>query len=379
VSKLYLVTGGAGFIGSNLVDALVARGDRVRVLDDFSTGRRENLAAQPGVEVVEGDLRDAAVVRRAVAKVDGVFHQAALRSVPRSVDDPLSSNQVNVTGTLVLLLACRDAGVQRVVYASSCSVYGDDPALPKVETLPTRPISPYAISKLAAEHYCQTFARLYGLETVSLRYFNVFGPRQSPFSQYAAVVPLFVTAIAAGRPVQIHGDGSQIRAWTYVTDMVEGVLLGLEHPDAVGQAFNLNGTTQDVVIPASGSLDVGLSAGFTVDAWINHTTNAQFGPIAEWRATLMRVTDFRQALVDMDISRDLPNTIAMEPSSDDTLTLKDLEMWLRGGRPDPPRTTTSASDRHLRPARGRDYRPSRRGHTAIPNRCRQSSSDDDRW
>jgi len=238
VSKLYLVTGGAGFIGSNLVDALVARGDRVRVLDDFSTGRRENLTA-PDVEVVEGDLRDAAVVRRAVAGVGGVFHQAALRSVPRSVDDPLSSNQVNVTGTLILLLACRDAGVQRVVYASSSSVYGDDPALPKVETLPTRPISPYAISKLAAEHYCQTFARLYGLETVSLRYFNVFGPRQNPESKYSAVIPRFLAQALAGEPLEVHGDGEQSRDFTYIDNVVEGNLLAMAAPGGSGEVFNI--------------------------------------------------------------------------------------------------------------------------------------------
>ena len=238
MSKRYLVTGGAGFIGSNLVDALVGRGDRVRVLDDFSTGRRENLTARD-VEVVEGDLRDAVVVRRAVAGVHGVFHQAALRSVPRSVDDPLSSNQVNVTGTLVLLLACRDAGVRRVVYASSSSVYGDDPALPKVETLPTRPISPYAISKLAAEHYCQTFARLYGLETVSLRYFNVFGPRQNPESKYSAVIPRFLAQALAGEPLEVHGDGEQSRDFTYIDNVVDANLAAASAPAAAGEAFNV--------------------------------------------------------------------------------------------------------------------------------------------
>ncbi len=256
MSKLYLVTGGAGFIGSNLVDALVARGDRVRVLDDFSTGRRENLAAQPGVEVVEGDLRDAAVVRRAVAGVDGVFHQAALRSVPRSVDDPLSSNQVNVTGTLVLLLACRDAGVRRVVYASSSSVYGDDPALPKVETLPTRPISPYAISKLAAEHYCQTFARLYGLETVSLRYFNVFGPRQNPESKYSAVIPRFLAQALAGEPLEVHGDGEQSRDFTYIDNVVEGNLRAMAAPGVSGEVFNIAcGTRHSLIAIADAIAD----------------------------------------------------------------------------------------------------------------------------
>jgi UDP-N-acetylglucosamine/UDP-N-acetyl-alpha-D-glucosaminouronate 4-epimerase len=239
VSKRYLVTGGAGFIGSNIAEALVQRGDRVRILDDFSTGRRENVQALGAVEVVEGDLRDAVTVRRAVEGVDGVFHEAALRSVPRSVDDPLSSNQVNVTGTLVLLLACRDAGVRRVVYASSSSVYGDDPALPKIETLPTRPISPYAVSKLAAEHYCQTFARLYGLETASLRYFNVFGPRQNPESKYSAVIPRFLAQALAGEPLEVHGDGEQSRDFTYIDNVVAGNLLAMDVPAAAGEVFNI--------------------------------------------------------------------------------------------------------------------------------------------
>jgi nucleoside-diphosphate-sugar epimerase len=238
-SKRYLVTGGAGFIGSNIAEALVRRGDRVRVLDDFSTGRRENLTSMPTVEVVEGDLRDAAVVRRAVEGVDGVFHQAALRSVPRSVDDPLGSNDVNVTGTLVLLLACRESGVRRVVYASSSSVYGDDPALPKVETLPTRPISPYAVSKLAAEHYCGVFARLYGVETVSLRYFNVFGPRQNPESKYSAVIPRFLDLALRGEPLEVHGDGEQSRDFTYIDNVVDGNLLAMSVPGVSGEVFNL--------------------------------------------------------------------------------------------------------------------------------------------
>jgi len=236
---IHLVTGGAGFIGSNIVDALVRRGDRVRILDDFSTGRRENLAGQDGVEVVEGDLRDAKAVERAVAGVDGVFHEAALRSVPRSVDDPLSSNEVNITGTLVLLLACRRAGVKRVVYASSSSVYGDDPTLPKVESLPTAPISPYAVSKLAAENYCQTFARLYGVETVSLRYFNVFGPRQNPESKYSAVIPRFLAQALAGEPLEVHGDGEQSRDFTYIDNVVQANLLAMERPGVSGEAFNV--------------------------------------------------------------------------------------------------------------------------------------------
>jgi UDP-glucose 4-epimerase len=237
--KLYLVTGGAGFIGSNIAEALARRGDRVRVLDNFSTGRRENLVDLNGVEVVEGDLRDGAAVRRAVAGVAGVFHQAALRSVPRSVDDPHSSNEVNVTGTLELLLACREAKVPRVVYASSSSVYGDDPVLPKVETLATRPVSPYAVSKLAAEHYCHVFARLYGVETVSLRYFNVFGPRQNPESKYSAVIPRFLELALKREPLEIHGDGEQSRDFTYIDNVVAGNLLAMSSPNVSGEVFNV--------------------------------------------------------------------------------------------------------------------------------------------
>lgn len=232
------MTGGAGFIGSNIAEGLVRRGDRVRVFDNFSTGRRENLATFD-VEVVEGDLRDPAAVRRAVDGVEGVFHEAALRSVPRSVDDPMSTNDVNVGGTLHLLMACREAKVRRVVYASSSSAYGDDPTLPKVETLPANPISPYAVSKLAAEHYCRTFARLYGLETVSLRYFNVFGPRQNPESKYSAVIPRFLQLALANEPLEIHGDGEQSRDFTYIDNVVQGNLLAMDTPGVSGEVFNV--------------------------------------------------------------------------------------------------------------------------------------------
>jgi UDP-N-acetylglucosamine/UDP-N-acetyl-alpha-D-glucosaminouronate 4-epimerase len=236
--KLYLVTGGAGFIGSNVAEGLVRRGDRVRVFDNFSTGRPENLAGFEA-DVVEADLRDLAQVQRAVAGVEGVFHEAALRSVPRSVDDPVSTNDVNVGGTLNLLMACREAGVRRVVYASSSSAYGDDPALPKVETLPSNPISPYAVSKLAAEHYCRTFARLYGLETVSLRYFNVFGPRQNPESKYSAVIPRFLQLALQEQPLEIHGDGEQSRDFTYIDNVVQGNLQAMDTPGVSGEVFNI--------------------------------------------------------------------------------------------------------------------------------------------
>jgi nucleoside-diphosphate-sugar epimerase len=208
------------------------------VLDNFTTGRRENLAGFEQVEVVEGDLRSDADCARAVAGVEGVFHEAALRSVPRSVDDPMSSNEVNVDGTLRLLMACRKAGVRRVVYASSSSAYGDDPALPKVETLPANPISPYAVSKLAAEHYCRTFARLYGLETVSLRYFNVFGPRQNPESKYSAVIPKFLEQALARIPLEIHGDGEQSRDFTYIDNVVQANLKAMDAPGVSGEVFN---------------------------------------------------------------------------------------------------------------------------------------------
>ena len=233
------MTGGAGFIGSNVAEGLVRRGDRVRVLDNFCTGKRQNLAAAGDVELIEGDLRDPDAVARAVRGVEGVFHQAALRSVPRSVDDPTSTNDVNVGGTLTLLMGCRQAGVRRVVYASSSSAYGDDPTLPKVETLPANPISPYAVAKLAAEHYCRTFARLYGLETVSLRYFNVFGPRQDPDSKYSAVIPRFLEQGLKHEPLEVHGDGLQSRDFTYIDNVVLGNLLSMDAPGVSGEVFNL--------------------------------------------------------------------------------------------------------------------------------------------
>jgi UDP-glucose 4-epimerase len=236
-----LVTGGAGFIGSNLVHALAAAGETVRVLDDFSTGRAENLAGVGGrVEVMEGDVRDQDRVRRAVAGVEVVYHLAALPSVARSVADPRASHSVNADGTLNLLLAARDAGVRRLVYASSSSVYGDTPVLPKHEAMPVSPRSPYAAAKLAGEAYCRALACVYPLETVSLRFFNVFGPRQDPQSQYAAVVPLFITRMLAGLPAEITGDGGQTRDFTYVANVVEACrLAAAAGPEASGEAMNV--------------------------------------------------------------------------------------------------------------------------------------------
>lgn len=237
----YLVTGGAGFIGSNIVRALVRQSCSVRVLDNFSTGRRSNLESlRKPIEVVEVDLRDAEAVQRAMKQVDYVLHLGALGSVPRSVEDPRSTHEVNITGTLNILLAAREAGVRRVVLSSSSSVYGDTPTLPKVETMIPEPLSPYALSKLAGEHYFRLFHSLYGLETFCLRYFNVFGPRQDPKSMYAAVIPLFVERIQAGRPVQLNGDGEQTRDFTYVSDVVSANLACCSAPaNVAGGVYNV--------------------------------------------------------------------------------------------------------------------------------------------
>ncbi len=238
---MYMITGGAGFIGSNLAEALVKNGQAVRIFDNFSTGSMDNLATfRDRIDIVEADLRDFAAVRKAMEGVEYVCHQAALRAVQRSVDDPLSSDEVNVHGTLHILEAARQSGsVKRVVYASSSSVYGDNPALPKKEDQTPAPVSPYAVSKLAAEHYCRVFTRLYGLETVSLRYFNVFGPKQSPLSKYAAVVPLFMRAALRGEPIEVHGDGEQSRDFTHIDDVVQANMLSCTVPGVGGEAFNI--------------------------------------------------------------------------------------------------------------------------------------------
>jgi UDP-glucose 4-epimerase len=234
-----LVTGGGGFIGSNLAAALVERGDKVRVLDNFSTGNRVNLAHLTEIEVIEGELRSYERVHAATRGVEVIFHQGALPSVPRSVQDPLTTSAVNVEGTLNVLLAARDAGARRVVFASSSSVYGNSGMPPRVETDPADPISPYGVSKLAAERYCVSFSRVYELETVALRYFNVFGPNQDPTSQYSAVIPRFVTAIARGLPVPVYGDGGQRRDFTYVQNVVEANLLAAVSERANGAVINV--------------------------------------------------------------------------------------------------------------------------------------------
>jgi len=238
--ELYLVTGGAGFIGSHLVERLLKEGHRVRVIDDLSTGKKENIKPFLGeIEFIKGDIRDLELVRETMEGVDYVLHQAAVPSVPRSVKDPLTTNVANVDGTLNILIAARDAGVKRVVYASSSSIYGDTPNLPKHEGMRPEPRSPYAASKLAGELYCQAFYSVYGLETVALRYFNVFGPRQDPESQYAAVVPRFITALLQGRPPTIFGDGEQSRDFTYVENVVEANLLAAKAPGVAGEVFNI--------------------------------------------------------------------------------------------------------------------------------------------
>jgi UDP-glucose 4-epimerase len=236
-----LVTGGAGFIGSSLVRGLLARGDEVRVLDNFSTGFRGNLEGLD-VEIVEGELRSYERVHNAVRGVDLVFHLGALGSVPRSVQDPLTSSAVNIEGTLNVLLAARDEDVKRVVYSSSSSVYGSRRELPVTEGLPPDPISPYGVAKLAAERYCVAFSRVYDLESVVVRYFNVFGPRQSPHSQYAAVIPLFISAIDAGEPIFVDGDGEQSRDFTYVDNVVDGTIRASHAEGASGQIFNIAGS-----------------------------------------------------------------------------------------------------------------------------------------
>jgi len=236
---LYLVTGGAGFIGSHLCEELARRGESVRVVDSLITGKRSNLAHVHDVEFLEGDLAEFEVAKRAVAGVDYVLHQAAIPSVPRSVSDPITSNRSNVDATLNVLVAARDAGVKRVVYAGSSSAYGDTPTLPKREEMPANPLSPYALQKLVGEQYLALFTKLYGLDTVTIRYFNVFGPRQDPSSPYSGVISLFISALVGGREPIIYGDGGQTRDFTYVSNVVDGVLRACHARGLAGEMMNV--------------------------------------------------------------------------------------------------------------------------------------------
>lgn len=238
----YLVTGGAGFIGSNIVSELLKQGQQVVVLDNFATGKRENilpLMKDKNLTMIEGDLRSFHIVRSAVKGVDYILHQGALPSVPRSINDPITSNDVNILGMLNILEAAKEFGVKRVVVASSSSIYGNSESLPKVETMPINPMSPYALTKYAQERYCQIFSQIYGLETVALRYFNVFGPRQDPTSQYSAVIPKFIRLIMADKEPVIYGDGSQSRDFTFVENNVWANIQACTAPKAAGEVINI--------------------------------------------------------------------------------------------------------------------------------------------
>lgn len=284
-----LVTGGGGFIGSNVVRALLARGDDVRVLDNFATGSRTNLAGlESDVQLVEGDLRSYERVHAAVRGAEVVFHQGALPSVPRSVQDPLTTTAVNIEGTLNVLLAARDEGVRRIVNASSSSVYGNTGTLPREEAQAPDPISPYAVAKLAAERFCTSFTRVYGMEIVSLRYFNVFGPRQDPTSQYAAVVPRFIRAIASGEPVTIYGDGEQSRDFTFVDNVVAANLLAADAAGVGGEILN---------VATGGSVTVNALAD-DIGAMLGRAVEKQYEPAreADVRASWASIDEARRLL-----------------------------------------------------------------------------------
>jgi len=264
----YLVTGGAGFIGSNIAHGLLDRGESVRIIDNFSTGKRANIAdIEDKVELIDGDIRDFWVVREAVEGVDYILHQAALPSVPRSIKNPLSCNQVNIDGTLNLLECARQASIKRFVMASSSSVYGDTPELPKHEDMPTNPLSPYAVTKLTCEKYCRLYFDLYGLETVCLRYFNIFGPRQDPQSEYAAVIPKFIKAFLKGKQPVVYGDGEQSRDFTYITNAVASNLLATQAPAAPGKYYNIacgsQFTLNQMLDILRGIIDIDIQAQYT--------------------------------------------------------------------------------------------------------------------
>jgi len=306
----FLVTGGAGFIGSHLAEMLVGRGDSVRVLDNLSTGRRENLASFiDRIQFVEGDIRDLETCRRAVEGMDHVLHQAALASVPRSVADPLLNNAVNVTGTLNLLLAARDAGVRSFVLASSSAVYGDDPAPAKLEGREGRPLSPYGLGKHVGEKYCEVFHGLFGLKTVALRYFNVFGPRQDPRSEYAAVIPLFITRCLRGESPVIYGDGEQSRDFIFVKDVARANIMAAESPSAGGEAVNIAG-----------------GAGLTVNRLLA-AVNAILGTAVEPSRAEPRPGDIRHSVAEVGKARRI---LHHEPAVSFMDGLRETVSWYKG-------------------------------------------------
>ena len=304
-----LVTGGAGFIGSHLVEGLLANGWDVRVLDNFATGHRENIRPVINqIDLLEGDVTNLTTVRFAVRNVDVIFHEAALPSVARSVKNPLESNEVNITGTLNVLLAARDAGIQRIVYAASSAVYGDQPTLPKVETMTPSPMSPYAIGKLAGEMYAQSFTRLYGLSTISLRYFNVFGPRQDPTTQYAGVIAKFISCALAGKPYTIFGDGEQSRDFTYVENVVQVNLLAamakIDDAPIINVAYGARTTINDIA--------------HKLNELTNQKLELQYGPAQSG--------DVRHSLADITQARKL---LGYDPKIDLTEGLKRTLEWYK--------------------------------------------------
>jgi nucleoside-diphosphate-sugar epimerase len=306
----YLVTGGAGFIGSHLTEELIRRGERVRVVDSLITGHRKNLAHLSGIDFLEGDLADLAVARRAVEGVEYVLHQAAIPSVPRSVEDPITSNRANIDSTLNLLVSARDARVKRVVYAGSSSAYGNTPTLPKREEMPPNPLSPYALQKLVGEQYMQLFTSLYGLETVTIRYFNVFGPRQDPSSPYSGVISVFAKALLENEAPTIYGDGEQTRDFTYVANVVDGVLRAVKAPGAAGQVVNV----------ATGS-SISLNRLFaSMREIVGSRLDVAYGPV--------RNGDVRDSLADITRARTL---LGYEPSVSFEAGLRKTIDWYRTG------------------------------------------------
>jgi len=308
----YLVTGGAGFIGSHLVEELLRRGESVRVLDNFSSGKRQNLAHLTGFDLVTGDVTDAATVARAVDGCDFVLHQAAIPSVPRSIQDPLRSHVANIDGTLQVLLAAREAGVKRLVFAGSSSVYGNTPVLPKREDMPPNPLSPYALQKQVGEQYARMFTSLYGLETVTTRYFNVFGPRQDPSSPYSGVISLFVKAFMEDQTPTVHGDGSQTRDFTFVADVVAGVLSACTAPKAAGEVIN---------VAAGGRVSL-LEVLQTLEKIFGKRLEARFGP--------PRAGDVKDSNADITKARTL---LGFEPRVPFSEGLQRTVSWFREQHP----------------------------------------------